>query len=216
MFNVCPGCGEYTVEKAIEADGPFAVCPRCGHRQRFVQLPLFLITGASGVGKTAVGLHLVGRLPECVVLESDILWRSEFATPEDDYRSYRDLWLRVAKNVGQGGRPVVLCGTAVPAQFEACPERRYFASLHYLALVCDDDVLAARLRARPAWRQTDTTEFIASMTRFNQWFKEHAATTHPPLTLLDTTTIGVEDAAECAADWVRARLALLPRSTGSP
>ena len=206
MFNVCPGCGEYTVEKAIEPSGPFAVCPRCGHRHRFARLPLFLVTGASGAGKTAVGLRLVERLPECVVLESDILWRAEFDTPEDDYVAYRDLWLRVAKNVGQGGRPVVLCGTALPAQFEACPERRYFAELHFLALVCDEDVLTARLRARPAWRRSNASGFVERMAGFNRWLKENAGATRPPMTLLDTSGIGVEEAAERATSWVRDRL----------
>jgi hypothetical protein len=40
------------------------------------------------------------------------------ATPEDGYRVYRNVWLRLAKNIGQCGLPVVLCGTAVPDQFD--------------------------------------------------------------------------------------------------
>src|SRR5690348_7966956 len=102
----------YSVEKEIDPTGPFAICPHCGHRQRFVRLPLFVITGASGAGKTAVCLDLVARLrSECVVLESDVLWGPEFDTPGDQYRRYRDLWLRLAKNISQADRPVVLCGT---------------------------------------------------------------------------------------------------------
>ncbi len=207
MFNVCPACGEYAVEKAIDPSGPFAVCPCCGHRHRFAQRPLFLITGASGAGKTTVGLRLVELLTECVVLESDILWRAEFDTPDDDYLAYRDLWLRVAKNIGQAGRPVVLCGTAVPAQFEACPERRYFIALHYLALVCDERVLRERLRTRPAWRQSSGEEFVERMARFNRWLQDHAGQTEPPMTLLDTSDLSVEDTVDRVASWVRDRLA---------
>jgi hypothetical protein len=33
-------------------------------------------------------------------------------------------------------------------------ERRYFGTLHYLALTCEDEVLVERLRQRPSWRQT--------------------------------------------------------------
>src|SRR5260221_5261277 len=123
MFNVCPNCGEYSVEKSIDPSGPFAVCPYCHYAHPFLQQPLFIISGASGTGKSTVGLAVVSVLKECVVIESDILWGMVPAAPEDNYRSYRNLWLRVAKNIGQAGRPVVLCGTAVPDQFEDCPER---------------------------------------------------------------------------------------------
>lgn len=60
----------------------------------------------------------------------------------------------MAKNISQAGRPIVLFGTGmgVPENIEPCVERRYFSEIHYLALVCDDGVLAQRLRARPAWR----------------------------------------------------------------
>lgn len=66
------------------------------------------------------------------------------------------MWLRLAKNIGQAGLPIILCGTSLPDQFEACPERRYFATLHYLALVCDEITLKERLRQRPAWRSSIT------------------------------------------------------------
>jgi hypothetical protein len=35
----------------------------------------------------------------------------------------------------------VLCGSAVPEQYEHCPERRYFTTIHTLALVCDDIIV---------------------------------------------------------------------------
>lgn len=206
MFNVCPGCGRYAVEKAIDPDGPFAVCPHCGHRQPFRQLPLFMLTGPSGAGKTAVCLRLPAALTECVTLETDILWGVIPSTPDDNYRGYHDAWLRVAKNVGQSGRPVVLGGTATPEQLEACPERRYFTAVHYLALVCDDDLLAERLRARPAWRDAAQPEFIDRMLRFNAWLKAHAARTEPPLTLYDTSGRTVEESVEHVAAWARGRL----------
>lgn len=206
MFNVCPHCGTYSDAKLINPAGPFAICPACGYAHLFVQLPLFVITGASGAGKTALCLALPPRLPECVVLETDILWGVVPATVEDDYRSYANVWLRVAKNVSQAGRPVVLGGSTVPGRFEACPERRYFTDLHYLALVCDDAVLVERLQARPGWRQTGNPEFLASMRAFNRWFQDHAATTHPPMTLLDTSTRTLAETVDHAVAWVRGRL----------
>lgn len=203
MFNVCPQCGEYSDEKAIDPDGPFAICPFCGYAHPFVRLPLFVVTGASGAGKSTLGLAFVQAQQECVVMDSDILWRPEFASPEDDYRSYRNLWLRVAKNIAQAGRPVALLGSAIPDQFEHCSERRYFTELHYLALVCDDDLLEARLRARPAWRASASEETLSTMLAFNRWLREHAATTTPPMALLDTSPITVEQSVAETVAWMR-------------
>ena len=204
MFNVCPACGEYSVEKEIDPSGPFAICPRCGHRERFRRLPLFVVTGASGSGKTSVCLRLPDRLPECVVLEMDVLWAPAFDTPEDNYASFRDVWLRLAKNVGQSGRPVVLGGTATPGDFERRQECRYFSGLHYLALVCDDAQLERRLRERPGWRRSSQPEFVARMLALNAWLKANGDV--PSMALLDTTTLTIAETVGRVADWVRAQL----------
>ncbi len=206
MFNVCPGCGRYTEEKVIDPTGSFAVCPYCGHKHPFRQLPLFILSGASGAGKTSVCLEIIPSMPEYVVLEQDILWRPEFATPDDDYRAYRNMWLRVAKNIGQCGRPVVLAGTSLPHQYEPCPERRYFTTIHYLALVCDDDVLDERLRSRPQWRRSGSAEFIGEMVGFNRWLKENASGTQPPMSLLDTSSITVAESSLRTMTWIRQRI----------
>jgi hypothetical protein len=205
LFNVCPGCGLYSVERAIESAEPVAICPHCGFRQPFRRLPLFVVTGASGSGKSAITLLLPERLPECVVLESDILWRPEFDRPSTNWRDFHDVWLRLVKNIAQSGRPVDLSGTALPDQLEACPERRYIGDIHYLALVCDDDCLAERLRHRPAWRGVDAG-FIDRMLEFNRWLKANARSTSPSLTLLDTSARSVEECADWVGSWVRARL----------
>lgn len=206
MFNVCPQCGEYSVEKGIDPSGPFAICPFCQYAHPFLQQPLFIITGPSGAGKTTICLELVQLLrEECVVIESDILWGTFPDTPGGDYHEYRNMWLRVAKNIGQAGRPVVLCGTALPEQFETCPERRYFSTLHYLAIVCEDELLIERLRQRPSWRKSGTEEVVKNMVQFNRWLKKHAATTQPPITLYDNSQKSIQQATQDIAQWIRER-----------
>ena len=206
MFNVCPHCGEYAEEKQIDPAGPFAICPHCHYAHPFLQQPLFIVTGASGAGKSTACLALVPILKECVVMESDMLWGLIPPTPEDNYRSYRNAWLRIAKNIGQSGRPVVLCGSAIPEQYERCAERRYFSTLHYLALVCEEAVLIERLKQRPAWRKSGSTETLERMAQFNRWLREHAFTTQPAMTLYDTTQCSIAETAEDIAQWIRQRL----------
>ena len=202
MFNVCPNCGEYRADKIIEPEGPYAVCPHCEYQHKFIRLPLFVLTGASGVGKTTTCLALGATAKEFVVMESDILWREEFNQPTTDYRNYRETWLRVCKNISQAGKPVVLCGAGIPSQFEACVERRYFSDIHYLALVCEDKVLASRLRDRPAWRGSSKNEYINEHVAFNRWLKKNALNTQPPMALLDTSDISVDESVEGVKEWI--------------
>jgi hypothetical protein len=175
-----------------------------------VQLPLFVITGASGGGKSAVALELVPILRgKAVVIEADILWGPEFAAPEDDYRRWREVWLRLAANIGQAGLPVVLAGTFLPHGFEPLPERRYFTAMHYLGLVAEEGDLVARLRARPAWRDSSKPDFIEAMIRLNRWLQENAATTVPPIRLLNTSELSRKQTVEQAAAWFRLHLAAM-------
>ena len=206
MFNVCPNCGEYRADKIIVPAGAYAVCPSCEYQHKFIRLPLFVLTGASGAGKTAACLTLAARTNDVVVMESDILWRDEFNQPATDYRNYRETWLRVCKNISQAGKPVILCGVGIPAQFEPCVERRYFSDIHYLALVCEDEVLASRLRSRPAWRDSSTDEYIKTHVAFNRWLKDNARSTQPPMILLDTSEITVGDTVEGVEQWIRSCL----------
>jgi hypothetical protein len=204
MFNVCFNCGEYRVDKLIDPTGPYAICPICDYKHVFARLPLLIVSGASGSGKTAVCQALLGNLSSVVLLDMDILWRPEFNTPGTNYRDFFETWLRMCKNIGQSGRPVVLfgAGVGVPENMEPCIERRYFSNLHYLALTCDNDVLSERLRNRPAWRKSSDEAFVEQQIKFNQWFKENASSITPGIDLLDTTHAPIEQTTKQVIRWI--------------
>ena len=198
MFNACANCGHWHDKREIDAAGPYAICPDCGYPQPFLYLPLFVITGASGVGKSTITLALMGQLPSFVLLEGDIFWRDEFNRPENDYLDFRNVCLRAAKTINQSGRPTIITGSATPGQYETCPEFCYFDGVHYLALVCEDAELKRRLRQRPSWRQSGSAEFIEGMLAFNNWFQERGDL----VTLLDTTQISVAQTAAEIKAWL--------------
>jgi len=208
MWNVCWECGLYRADKVIDPAGPVAICPECGHRHPFRQLPLLLISGASGAGKSTVCQALLGQLPEVILLDSDILWRPEFNTPDDRYRAFFETWLRMCKNIGQSGRPVVLfgAGAGVPDNLESCIERRYFGVLHYLALTCDKEDLIQRLRNRPVWRKSHSPEFLSAQVQFNQWFRDQARQFTSKIDLIDTTGVPVADTAQLVTTWIQSKL----------
>jgi hypothetical protein len=204
-LNLCDACGEWSDDVRVAEGPPALICPICGHRRPFTRLPLLALTGPSAAGKSAVGTVLTGRLRQCMVLEQDLLWLPDQLAPADQHRQFRRLWLRLVAALHQNGRPVLLCGTVVPGQLEACPERPLAGAIHYLALVCDDAELEARLRARPAWRAW-TDDKVAQMLAFNQWVKDNATTTTPPMELLDTTGRSLTDSAAAVRAWVLRRL----------
>lgn len=200
MFNVCYECGEYRVDKTIDPTGPFAICPLCEHRHPFQYLPILFVCGASGTGKSTICAQLTGQINDVVVLDADILWRPEFNQPENRYRGFFETWLRMAKNIAQSGRPVVLFGAGCnPDNVELCVERRYFLKTCYLALICDDDALTARLQARPNWRASGDDQFIEQQLNYT------AALRSIPLIdeFVDTTNAMVEQSTDAVAAWIR-------------
>lgn len=185
-------------EVVLERDpaAPVLRCASCGATTEVPALPLFVVTGASGVGKTTVTAPLRGLLPECVVFEGDPI--SQVASLGWDV--FRNTWLHIAHEVALNGRSTVLCTSLMPGALEALPARKLLGPIHFCNLDCPDDVLAARLRARPSWRRSSTEEVIATHQRFAAWLREHIDPTW------DTSTLTPDEAAERIATWVRPHL----------
>jgi hypothetical protein len=198
-LRICPACGDRAARPVVS--GAELACARCEHRWPFRRLPLFALTGPSGAGKSTLGPLLAARFAdEVVVVEQDVLWADAL---RDDVRAFRSAWLRMAAMLHQNGRPVVLCGTVAPPEFEPLPERAFFSDIHYLALVGSPESLRRRLRARPAWREWDEPR-IDEMLEFNAWLQDSAADLG--VDLFDTTDVPVEATADHVEKWIRARL----------
>ncbi len=167
------------------------------------KVQLFIISGASGIGKSTLCEYLLENEREYIVMESDLLWHPRLDTPEDNYQEFRRLWMRMAAQISQVGMPVVLCGCAVPEQFEAQMERDLFTEIHYLALVARADVLTERMRVG---RGIHDEAWIASSVSFNNWLKENGENTVPAMTLQDISSSSVDEAAKLTDQWILKRI----------
>jgi hypothetical protein len=117
-------------------------------------------------------------------------------------RAFSETWLRVAKNIAQSGRPVVLLGAGmgVPDNVEPCIERRYFSVIRYLALTCNEVELRRRLAARPAWRQSNAPAIVDAQVRFNAWFLARVA--DGSMRGVDTSSEPIDVVAARVAAWI--------------
>lgn len=205
MFNTCPNCGIYHPDKTIkqEADQSFAVCPACGYEHPFLSLPILFLSGPSGVGKSTIGLRLLRETKGLIVIETDIFWIEPL---HNDTELRWELMLRVAKNAMQSGQPVIMVGTALPQHHTNSIEKRYFSDMHYLALVCDDQLLENRLKARPEWRGCGTADYITPQLQFNQWLKDNHHLRKPPIQILDNSELSIEKTYQQVCTWIEQKL----------
>ena len=171
------------------------------------RLPLFIVSGASCVGKSTACEILFQRETDYVVMEGDLLWNNVYHTPEDDFRAYRTLQMNLYANIAQAGTPVVSCDCALPKQYESLPERNLFTEIHYIAIVCDDKTMERRMRKG---RKVKDKAHLESSLNFTSWLKEYAATTNPPMELLDNSLLTPEETASLLHAWVMRHMAALP------
>lgn len=79
------------------------------------------------------------------------------------------------------------------------------SEIHYLALVCDDEVLEERLRSRPEWRRSRSPEFIDGMKVLNNHLKG-LAQGPDNVTALDTGTKSLEESVQEVRTWLQGKL----------
>jgi hypothetical protein len=197
------GCGPGTVMDA-DARAQRLRCPRCGSESWLPALPLFVVTGASGTGKSTITGPLRSLLPGCLVFETDVILHVAAL----GWDTWRNTWLQLTHASALGGRPTVLTGSLTPDQLERLPARKLIGPIHFALLDCPDDVLADRLRARPAWRLSSTEAKIIEHQRFAAWLRARITPS------FDTSSASAAEVADQVAAWVQALLPAAEAPTG--
>jgi hypothetical protein len=188
-------CGPGTILDADPREHQLR-CPRCGSESWLPALPLFVVTGTSGVGKSTITAPLRKLLPGCLVIESDVILHVAAL----GWDTWRNTWLQISHAAALGGQPTVLTGSLTPDQLERLPARRLIGPIHFALLDCPDDVLADRLRARPDWRLSSSEGKVIEYQRFAAWLRARITPS------FDTSTASAAEVAERVAAWVHALL----------
>lgn len=202
MVDVCPRCGDYEWNKTVE--GSSMTCARCGHTWAFLKLPLFVVTGASGVGKTTTVQALQKASRDFVCLDNDAFYNiMPHETPED-YMAQTEQLMAFARNIMQCGKPTVWARAGNIDMLGNAYGTRFFSGIYVLALVCGEKELHRRMGegrgiSDPGWLQSSAD--------YNRYFIEHDHIGGVPYDTLDVTGLTVEEAALAAERWMKGKLA---------
>jgi len=185
---------------------------------------IFLVTGASGSGKTACMPDLARLLPDVALHDFD-----EVGVPPAADKRWRqestEAWLRRGIAYGRAGRDLVVCGGAIPGEIRACPSAAEAGTLEICLLDCQDLVRIDRLRSRgthgctqemlswaawqrvhaadPGWRPDVVRDGSAPGMRWERWEGWRRGDPRWQVMVIDTTPLTVAEVAGQIARWVQ-------------
>lgn len=199
MIGICPKCGNYEWDKQISEDKKHIICSGCGHEWNFKAMPLFILTGCSGVGKTTTAQELMQRDTDFIVMDADFLYNIMPHETEEDYKNWVEQIMSLSKNIMQGGKPILWTIAGALDKFEDTYNRRFFTDIHYLALVCNPMDLEKRMREE---RHITDLSWINSSIDYNNWFMETGIVSNQKIDTYDITGKSVSDVADYVTYWV--------------
>lgn len=182
---------------------------------------LFLVTGASGSGKTACLPMLKELMPEIVWFDFD-----DFGVPENADKVWRqkttEKWLQKASELQADGKDTGLNGNVIFGEVLACPSAEKIAEIKACLLDCRDVKRIERLRKRDAhgatqemlcwaawqrmhcaeldWRPDVIQDESWSEMRWENWKNKD---NYPLIETIDTTDLSIKEVAESIIDWMK-------------
>ena len=184
---------------------------------------LYLVTGASGSGKTACLDILRQRNPQVVWYDFD-----EVGVPTNADKVWRqrttEYWLKQAIQNQVEGLDTSINGNIILGEVLACPSAPRINGIAVCLLDCDDVVRIGRLRDRgshgathemlcwaawqrmhavdPQWYQNTIRDDAAPEMRWEQWEDWQRGDPRWQTWVLDTTTLTIEEVAEAVLKWM--------------
>ena len=201
MIGTCPNCGNYRWDKTVTETE--IACPRCGHRWQYKRLPLFILTGCSGVGKTTTAQELLQRETDYIVLDADIFYNLMPHETDEDYLAQVEQMLSLSRNLMQSDKPVLWTMAGCLDKLHRTYNCRFFSQIYCLALTCEESALRRRMTEG---RGITDEGWLQSSADYNRYFQTPDRLGDLRFETLDITDKSVPEVADAVDAWVKGHL----------
>lgn len=198
MIGTCPQCGNYNRDKTVTETE--VACPKCGHTWQYKRLPLFILTGCSGVGKTTTGQALLQRQTDFIVLDADLFYNLMPHESDEDYLKQVEQIESLSRNLMQSGKPTLWTMAGCLDKLHQTYNCRFFSGIYCLALTCEENALRKRMTEG---RGITDEEWLRSSADYNRYLQTHDTLGETKFDTFDITDKSVSEVAEYVEAWVK-------------
>lgn len=198
MLEICSKCGNHEWDK--EVDGNTIKCPKCGYKWKFEKLPIYFLTGCSGVGKTTTAIELQKLTDEYVILDVD--WLRNVAWPQNDEEENNliEQIFYLTKDISQSKKAVVWTMAGGLDRLSRAYGKRFFSEIKVLALTAESETIRKRMTEG---RGIDDAGWIQSSVDYNNYFRTHDILDDIKYDTLDCTNGTPAEIARKVLEWLR-------------
>ncbi len=201
MLSHCPNCGSWQRDKLAEE--AVVRCPSCGAAWPYRRLPLLVLTGASGVGKTTIGCQLLQKLaaaqqPPFLLEDADFLYTILPHETQQDLQMQMEELAVLSADLAQAGRPVLWTMAGNLDKLPHTYAARFFSGIRCLALTCEEQALRTRMRQG---RDITDEGWIQSSVDYNNYFITHTCIGDTTFETLDITHLTPAQTADKVWEW---------------
>ena len=198
MLEICSKCGNHEWDK--EVDGNTIKCPKCGYKWKFEKLPIYFLTGCSGVGKTTTAIELQKLTDEYVILDVD--WLRNVAWPQNDEEENNliEQIFYLTKDISQSKKAVVWTMAGGLDRLSRAYGKRFFSEIKVLALTAESETIRKRMTEG---RGIDDAGWIQRSVDYSNYFRTHDILDDTKYDTLDCTNGTPAEIARKVLEWLR-------------
>ncbi|MCR5836969.1 MAG: AAA family ATPase [Lachnospiraceae bacterium] len=198
MLGICQKCGNTQWDKEVQ--GNKIICPKCGNCWTFKKLPVFILTGCSGIGKTTTAQELQRMTDQYVVLDMDFLYNimNHPQSVDDNYNMIEQA-LSLSKNINQTGKSVVWTCAGNLEKFPRVYSARFFSDIKVLALTASSEVIRKRMMEG---RNIEDESWIQGSIDYNEYLRTHNSIEDTKYDKMDCSAETPKEIAEKVLEWL--------------
>ena len=197
MLEICSKCGNHEWDK--EVDGNTIKCPKCGYKWKFEKLPIYFLTGCSGVGKTTTAIELQKLTDQYVILDVDWLRNVVWPQNDEEENNLIEQIFYLTKDISQSKKAVVWTMAGGLDRLSRAYGKRFFSEIKVLALTAESETIRKRMTEG---RGIDDAGWIQSSVDYNNYFRTHDILDDTKYDTLDCTNGTPAEIARKVLEWL--------------